>query len=688
MAATVDPHGTVGEAHHSFRYLNHEGFHVKGGLTNMRRTLVYWTVAFVLTPATILGFGGSWSAAAAWIGAAASITAIITQLRSFSLEIRPTDEVLDRTGQQLRREARDRSRRWIREAVPHHGLIDLTVDQSIQLVRDPLIESVPADIDTIEDAFSRADGRLLIIGEAGAGKSTIAHRLCLNLAKNSPAPPVLVNLSAWDGHRTFSKFLVDYLSKYGINAQDGAQWLRHRDFALVLDGLDEVPPPSRDGLLSSLSKWNWTHLPLVITCRTDEYKDIAHLIHADLALGVTVEIQPLDDSQLDLVLHELQLRSGSNGWSALAEPSYGNASTDAVREALRSPLMINLAVGSGIDPSELELAGSSGVGNVKSSIIDTYIKSVTSSRRDLGLWARWIARYLLGDVTHVSLVHPEDATVFDPSRVIPWGAPLRWAASLAVVLAGVLVAVFLMLEVSAWVAIASTLGICFITVFARVASPNAFAVEWSRRDVPYASAFCVGIGATVLGWLANWPPNAHEATAWLTFGAGVLLFLRGILIFPSRPTGSHLRYPWWRARRGVMYAMLTAVAFNTWLFVGWTLATLAGDVRLDSLLGFATDTIPTVMSELIYPFLSLTVVWMTIFALNAGGWFIIYQWYVWRSLRRYHKVATNALGPISAEVSAPPRGRLPMFRAVGPAVRFIHDDVRDRMAQFSDLDTS
>src|SRR5262249_19508413 len=130
----------------------------------------------------------------------------------------------------------------------------------------------PDHSSTVLDAFDCFDESLLILGEPGAGKTTMLLELAsalLDRAGDNGPLPVLVELSAWrPGRRraadasedmsyaveAFRAWLLDQVqATYSIGADIAAAWLDQRGLALLLDGLDEVAPGLRTECVTLLT---------------------------------------------------------------------------------------------------------------------------------------------------------------------------------------------------------------------------------------------------------------------------------------------------------------------------------------------------------------------------------------------------------------------------------------------------
>ncbi|MEO3750075.1 hypothetical protein [Streptomyces sp. B6B3] len=134
--------------------------------------------------------------------------------------------------------------------------------------------------------------RLVVTGDAGAGKTMIALELLLDLiGKRGPDDPVpvLLPMVDWDPSVPLATHLVERLRRvYGWPRRKG-RWLVERGLVLpVLDGLDEMDEPLRDGrpnpaaarARAALEALNDHRVgtrmgPLVLTCRHDPYLALA-----------------------------------------------------------------------------------------------------------------------------------------------------------------------------------------------------------------------------------------------------------------------------------------------------------------------------------------------------------------------------------------------------------------------------
>lgn len=120
--------------------------------------------------------------------------------------------------------------------------IDFT-NQALQLDARKKFKSIsPENVDAaLHEFFSEAEGRLLVVGQPGTGKTTTLLQLAVALIDSQPdALPLVVNLATWAGGGFTS--LEDWLKRAlqaELSALPDRFWAEHR-VILLFDGLDEI----------------------------------------------------------------------------------------------------------------------------------------------------------------------------------------------------------------------------------------------------------------------------------------------------------------------------------------------------------------------------------------------------------------------------------------------------------------
>ncbi|MCB5165584.1 hypothetical protein LG634_12155 [Streptomyces bambusae] len=193
-------------------------------------------------------------------------------------------------------------------------------------------------------------GRLVVLGEPGAGKSVLAMLLTLGLlaAADRGEPvrpvPVLVPVSSWDP-------VVEGLDDWLVRTLAGAYYagrpdiprtlLAHGLLLPVLDGLDEIPESARRGAVRALNRALGTDRPVVVTCRSAEYEDVIEGGSPALRRAPVVEIAPVAAADAIGYLSDADWPAGTD-W----EPVFGQLREEPggpVALALSTPLMISVA---------------------------------------------------------------------------------------------------------------------------------------------------------------------------------------------------------------------------------------------------------------------------------------------------------------------------------------------------------
>jgi hypothetical protein len=342
--------------------------------------------------------------------------------------------------------------------------LDLDITPRLGWVRDPrLLQPEPPSekiADDIVAAFESSKRRLLIVGEPGSGKTMAAYSLIEHLDESEGAAgrmPLLVNLSAWEAQEDFEAFLVDYLcSSVGYEARERAvasAFISSRRYALILDGLDEIPAGLRKQFSERLDEFV-RGLPgevgVVVTCRTQEYEELLAAYFTGLGLVQAVEILPLSTEQLDSALSELA--KFDEDWGAFLSQRHLTACQRA-RGVLSNPLFLNLAVAGRLRPRQL--LGCDEEQEVRDLVLDSYLDRTLADQRHYApeaarRYLTWIARFLNGDEVSPFGLKATDHTVFDLADLTPPDPPRGFrllGAPVAGLVAGLVVALVAVLKV-------------------------------------------------------------------------------------------------------------------------------------------------------------------------------------------------------------------------------------------------
>lgn len=195
---------------------------------------------------------------------------------------------------------------------------------------------------TILQVFDRPDivGRLLILGNPGAGKTTTQLELAKALLErcdqnlNHPTP-ILLNLSSWrDERQLMHAWIISELkAKYGVRRDIAEQWLREMRLLPFLDGLDEVDPQRQKFCIHILNQFlAGEHAPLqvVICSRMEEYKRLG----VKLRMNGAIYLRELTNLQIQAYLTSTHQQ---NLWKLLHQDA-------SLLALLQAPLLLSMIV--------------------------------------------------------------------------------------------------------------------------------------------------------------------------------------------------------------------------------------------------------------------------------------------------------------------------------------------------------
>ncbi len=271
-------------------------------------------------------------------------------------------------------------------------------------------------------------GRLVVLGEPGAGKMMLMVRLVLDLLVRRPGGgpvPILAPVASWNpaaqGLRDWlgAQLLIDHPALAGpppagmTQSTRAAALLASGLILPVLDGLDEIPEQARGQAISRINDALRPDEQVVVTCRTQQYQDAARPpggAEVTVRAAAAIQLRPLD---ADAVRGYLRDDSAGPVTRARWVPVLAVLGTEApAGQALGTPLMVGLAraiynprpgelAGALRDPAELCSPALADRTSVESLLFDAFIPAAYRhdpagrwKAQDAERWLVFLARHL------------------------------------------------------------------------------------------------------------------------------------------------------------------------------------------------------------------------------------------------------------------------------------------------------
>jgi NACHT domain len=208
-------------------------------------------------------------------------------------------------------------------------------------------------VDGLSSFFQQvASGRLVVLGEAGAGKTTFAllfaQTFMRNRTENQPIP-VIFGLGLWDPQKVaFRDWLTNqlvlnfpWLASKGMDGLPLASTLIEEGRILpILDGLDELASEKR---VAAIQQLNMLMTPLVLTSRPAEY--IVKESELNIRAAPVLTIEPVElNAAIGYLEHSMPSRQ-SVQWRRVFNTISSDVSdsrTATLRHCFSSPLLLSL----------------------------------------------------------------------------------------------------------------------------------------------------------------------------------------------------------------------------------------------------------------------------------------------------------------------------------------------------------
>lgn len=300
-------------------------------------------------------------------------------------------------AERVKRELGDRRRRLLGDfGIGATHTVDVTF-RRVEGPQQPLASGMFTDVRAYYTSVP--DGRLVITGGPGAGKTMLAAELVLEILEgHAPDEPVPVRLplSGWDtyddppGPGTFARWLQERLvDEYALTSLTARALVSSHRILPVLDGLDEMDPDDAEAegsraasVLRALGLWidGRKGVPFVLTCRTEWYD---RLVRAALApSGVArIELDRVSPGQAVEYLRSVDKRYPER-WEPLFRELEANPS-GLLATALDSPWRLTMTtVVYCVDGHPGALLRATDAASVRASLLAHYVPAASRTHPD------------------------------------------------------------------------------------------------------------------------------------------------------------------------------------------------------------------------------------------------------------------------------------------------------------------
>ncbi|WP_425562888.1 NACHT domain-containing protein [Micromonospora maritima] len=417
--------------------------------------------------------------------------------------------------------------------VQWHGLGPPISDHWKNIRTDGINRRVPVDgrLAEVSEIFETIlhRRRLVILGEAGAGKTVLATRLLLDLldrrTEESPVP-VIAPLATWDpNQKSFQEWLSERLAADHPVMHDSTisqDAISDGQIVPILDGFDEMAPHSRNAAIEAINRLG-VHQPLVITSRRGEYSEVIARGRI-LTAAAVIEIEELSATTvrgyLDRVTPPIRLPYWSKVFSRLEKSPRGR-----LAQALRTPLMVSLAReayarGSG-NPDNLINAQFRTREDIERHLINALIPSIFDgsnsktwdSSDQAQRWLTFLARWLRTQES-------QEIRWWDLSQEAEGPASAAWLALIALIFAFLWITFSLPLAV---ISVIAAIGSSLVFLRRGDTRPSIVSVSLKRFWKPFARSVALLTGISLIGFAGIGEPEVIAVGPIAGIFAGIIV---------------------------------------------------------------------------------------------------------------------------------------------------------------------
>ncbi|HEX6075438.1 MAG TPA: SEFIR domain-containing protein [Micromonosporaceae bacterium] len=193
--------------------------------------------------------------------------------------------------------------------------------------------------DLVETYLGLLSGQLIVVGAPGSGKSTVTSRIIHEMLTgwDGGPVPILLPAASWlPDIEPLDSWIIRHLQQ-NYFGPDLEPLIAAGLIVPVVDGLDELPNFLRGMALQALSR---SSLPMVVTCRTEEYLEVVATTGRPPPGAVVVELEPLNVE--DVIRYLTDSTVDEERWS----PVFAHLRrypADQLAKALSTPAALRMA---------------------------------------------------------------------------------------------------------------------------------------------------------------------------------------------------------------------------------------------------------------------------------------------------------------------------------------------------------
>jgi DNA polymerase III delta prime subunit len=259
---------------------------------------------------------------------------------------------------------------------------------------------------TIVQVFddSEIGGKLLILGQPGAGKTTELLELAKTLVErawedvNYPLP-LIFSLSNWKDSKQLIQdwLLFEMRSKYGVSSKLSQKWLSDRQILPLLDGLDEVALERQESCIHRINEFlTGESFPIyaVVCSRLAEYESHA----ASLQLNGAIVLNALSDKQIQTYLDQI---GRAELWQFFSH-------SPNLLDLLRTPLLLSITLLAYLEADREQWQRLQETSARLKYLLDRYVERMlhrelrstastqgkAPSAKQIRLWLMWLAKQM------------------------------------------------------------------------------------------------------------------------------------------------------------------------------------------------------------------------------------------------------------------------------------------------------